>query len=249
MYSSRNRPRSCSEMTGGGPPCQQVGRVRQNPRVAQDAPTDKHALDAAPEFLDDLLRRHAVAAAEDRNAQAVGHLGHAAPVRLPGVALRRGAAVHRDRAGTDVFHHLRNRGRIAVRVVPARAHLDGHRDLHRPGHGENDCRPVLGLLHEAAARVVLCDLRDRTAHADVHDVGAHGLDDSRRLGHRVRIAAKDLVGHGTLLDRVLRVLERVVDTADEPPGADHLSDHQAAAPLALHETAKRRVDNAQPWGR
>ena len=44
---------------------------------------------------------------------------------------------------------------------------------------------MLGFLHEAAAGVVLRDLRHRAAHVDVDDVGAHAFDDARGFGHLV----------------------------------------------------------------
>ena len=97
------------------------------------------------------------------------------------------------------------------------------------------------LAHEAAAGVVLGDLGYRTAHVDVDDVGAHAFDDLRGLGHLLRIAAEDLNRDRPLFLRVLGVLQRAIDAADQPLGADHLGHDQTAAAMPLDEAAERRV--------
>src|SRR5690606_28964678 len=81
----------------------------------------------------------------------------------------------------------------------------------------------------------------RAPHVDVNDVGAEILDDARRLGHLDRVTAEDLDGDWALFLGVLRVLERTVDAAHEPFGADHLGDDKAAAALALDQPAEGAV--------
>src|SRR5262249_38239631 len=125
------------------------------------------------------------------------------------------------------------------------AHLHCDRNLHRPGHGPYDARGMLGLSHQAAAGVVLRYLRHRASHVDVDDVGAHAFDDLRGGRHLLGIAPKDLNGNWTLLVRVLGVLERAVDAAQQALRADHLGDDEAAAAVALHETAECRVGHAR----
>ncbi len=91
---------------------------------------------------------------------------------------------------------------------------------------------------------MLGDLRHRAAHVHVNDVGAHAFDDLRRGGHLCRVAAEDLDGDGPFFFRVLGVLERSVDAANEPLRAHHFSDHEPAAAVALHEATERRVGHA-----
>src|SRR5262249_53973139 len=55
----------------------------------------------------------------------------------------------------------------------------------------------------------------------------------------------DLDRDRPLLWRVLRVLERPVDAADETFGAHHLGHDQATAAVALDQTAERRVGHAR----
>ena len=102
-----------------------------------------------------------------------------------------------------------------------------------------------GLAHQAAAGVVLRDLRHRAAHVDVDDVGAHAFDDARGFGHLVGIAAEDLDRDRPLFFGVLGVLERAIDAADEPFAAHHLGDDEAAAAVALDQAAERRVGHAR----
>ena len=75
---------------------------------------------------------------------------------------------------------------------------------------------MLRLAHQAAAGVVLRNLRHRAAHVDVDDVGAHALDDLRGVRHLLGIAAEDLNRDRPLFLGVLGVLERAIDAANEP---------------------------------
>ena len=104
---------------------------------------------------------------------------------------------------------------------------------------------VRRLAHQAAAGVVLRDLRHRAAHVDVDDVGAHAFDDLRGRRHLLGIAAEDLNRDRPLFLGVLGVLERPVDAAHQPFGAHHLGDDEAAAAVALDQAAERRVGHAR----
>ena len=170
------------------------------------------------------------------------------PVRDSRIALRRRAAVHRHRRGAGLFHPPGQIRRVDLGRVPAGPHLHRHRNPHRPGHRTDDARGVLRLAHQAAAGVVLGDLRHRAAHVDVDDVGAHALDDLRRGGHLVGIAAEDLDRDRPLLFGVSGVLERAVDAAHQTLGADHLGHDEPASALALDEAAERSVGHARHRG-
>ena len=62
-----------------------------------------------------------------------------------------------------------------------------------------------GVLHQAAAGAVFGDFRNRAAHVDVDNVGAHAFHDPGGRGHLVGIAAENLNRHGPLFLGVLRV--------------------------------------------
>ena len=236
-----------SRRSAGG----EIRGLRENPRIAEDAAAYEHAVDAlgaVPHPRDDVFRLDAIAAAEHGNRQAVRDLGDEIPVGVPAVALRRGAAVDGDGGGAGVLHHLRERRRVPLVVIPAGAHLHGHGNFHGARHRGNHRRGVRGLAHQAAAGVVLRDLRHRAAHVDVHDVGAHALDDLRRRSHRCRVAAEDLDRDRPLWLRELGVLERAIDAAHEPFRAHHLGDDEAAAAVTLHEPAEGGVGHARHRG-
>ena len=105
--------------------------------------------------------------------------------------------------------------RVDLAVVPPLAHLDGDGNLHRLRHRRDDFRGVRRLAHQAAAGVVLRDLRHRAAHVDVDDVGAHLFDDARGFGHLGGLAAEDLNRDGPLFLGVFGVLERAIDAANQ----------------------------------
>ena len=223
----------------------QVARLRQDPRVAQHAAAHEHAAHAGAHARDDVFGLDAVAGSEHRNRHRLRHHRHQVPVRHPAVALLRRAPMHRDRRRAGALDMPGQLRRVDLPVVPPLAHLHRDGDGHRLRHRRDDLRGVRRLAHEAAARVVLGDLRHRAAHVDVDDVGAHLLDHARRFGHPRRLAAEDLDGDGPLLFGVLGVLERAIDAAHQPLAADHLGHDEAAPTLALHQAAKRGVGHTR----
>ena len=94
-------------------------------------------------------------------------------------------------------------------------------------------------------------LLDRAAEVDVDEVGTRGLDHPRRLGHRRRVAAKDLDRQRMLVGSDPEIAERALVAVLEPGAADHLRAHEPSpvpAPLAakcLHaHTCHRGKDDA-----
>ena len=74
------------------------------------------------------------------------------------------------------------------------------------------------------------------------------LDDLRGVGHLLGIAAEYLNRHRALFFGVLGELQRAIDAAHEPLGADHLGDDQPAAAVPLDEAAERGVRHARHRG-
>ena len=179
---------------------------------------------------------------------AARHARDELPVREPRVGLRRRPSVHRHRCRAGVLNPPGQVRRVELVRIPARAHLDRDRNLHRLRHRAHDARRVLGLAHQAAAGVVLGDLRHRAAHVDVDDVGAHALDDLRGGRHLLGIAAEDLDRDRPLFLGVLGVLERPIDAAHEPLGADHLGHDEPATAFALDEPAEGSVRHPRHRG-
>ena len=242
MYSSRNWPRSSSVTSRARPAGGKVGSLRENPRIAQHAAADEDAFDAEPHPVDNLLRFDAVAAAEHRDRQ---DRRRSAP-RDPSPRTRCSSAPPSGRARRRLRRPRPRTIRASVGAFrsssfqPARI-LTVTGILTALVIAAINRRGVSRLAHQAAAGVVLGDLRHRAAHVDVDDVGAHAFDDLRGRGHLVRIAAENLNRDRPFLFGVFRVLERPVDPAHEPFGADHLGDDETAAAMALDQTTKRRV--------
>ena len=160
------------------------------------------------------------------------------------VGLRCRPAMHGDGGGAGVFHHLRQIRRVdrssfhPARIFTVTGILTSLR--HRGDHAGR----VRRLAHQAAAGVVLRDFRHRTAHVDVDDIGAHALDNLRRVGHLLGIAAEDLNGDRPLFFGVLGVLERPIDAANQPFGTDHLGHDQPQPPWRL--TSRRNAVSVMP---
>ena len=170
--------------------------------------------------------------------------GDEIPVRGTRVGLRGRSAVNRDGGGADVFHPLGELGSVDRVRVPSCSHLHGDRNGHGAHHRAHDLSGVRGLAHQTATGVVLRNLRHRTSHVHVDDVGAHAFDDLRGGGHLLRIAAEDLDRDRALLFGVFREIERPIDAAHQPLGADHLGHDETAPALPLHEPAECAVGHA-----
>ena len=195
--------------------------------------------------VDDVFGLDAVAGSEHRNRDRPRDLGDEVPIGKAAVALLRGAAVNRDRLRARVLDAPRQ---LAAFTSPSSHPL---RILTVTGifTAFDIAAMIVGgmrrLAHQAAAGVVLRDLRHRAAHVDVDDVGAHLLDDARGFGHLRGLAAEDLNRDGTLFLGVFGVLERAIDAANQAFAADHFGHHEPAAALALHQAAKRGVGHAR----
>ena len=91
---------------------------------------------------------------------------------------------------------------------------------------DDDPAGVLGVVEERRARAGLRHLADGAAEVDVHDVRARGLDQARRIGHRVGLGAEDLHGQRMLVRADPQVAERALVAVLEAGAADHLGAHE-----------------------
>ena len=178
----------------------------------------------------------------------LGDAGNQPPIRLAGIRLSGRAAVDGDRRGSCVLDHPGEQRGVNRFVIPAGPHFDSHRNSDGLGHRANDARRVLGLAHQAAPGIVFGNLRDRAAHVDVHDVGAHALDDLRGVGHLDRVAAKNLNGYWPLFLGVLGVLERAIDATHEAFGTHHFRHDEAAPAAPFDQPAECRIRHAGHGG-
>ena len=145
-----------------------------------------------------------VAVADHRDRQRLLEPGDLVPLRagVAGEHLARGAGVQRDRRRRRSPRRSRPSSRKFLRSWsrPSRNLTVSGIEIAR----RTVATIALGELevaHQRAARAALEDLVGRAAHVDVADVGAHRLDQARRLGHGVGVGAVDLDRDRTLLGR------------------------------------------------
>ena len=169
-----------------------------------------------------------------------------------GVHLLRRARMERQRrrAGVDELRaDLEARARS---VAQPAAHLHADRHVDRVRHRLHDRRGTGGLVEQRRAGAGLRHLADGAAEVDVDEVGAGGLDHSRRIGHRPWLRAEDLDRERVLVGGDPEVAERLLVPVLDPGAADHLRADEPGAETAslaakrLHADARhRRQDEAR----
>ena len=106
-----------------------------------------------------------------------------------------------------------------------------------------------GSSRSVAPAPGLGHLADGAAEVDVDDVGARGLDEARRIGHRVGVCAEDLHGQRMLVSADPQVSERALVAVREAGAADHLGAHQTGSETAslaakgLHADPRHRGEH------
>lgn len=85
-----------------------------------------------------------------------------------------------------------NQRRIDRILIPAEAHLERYRDRGCFDRRFDQRKRMIRIAHQRRSGIAAGDLLRGTAHVDVDDIGAIGLDDPRRLGHPVRFTPGEL---------------------------------------------------------
>ena len=221
----------------------------EQPRVAEAAPPDHgHVRSGERQNADGVLRRKYIAVGDDGDAHRLLYLPDGRPVRLTGVHLGAGAAVHRDGADPRLLQHLRQLHGVDAALVPAPAHLDRHRYGTGLHHRLGDAGGLLRLLHQGGAVAVGHHLAHGAAHVDVDDRRAgHLRRDGGGLGHAPDIAAEDLGGGGALVARQLQKAAALFVLIAQGLGADQLGAAHVGAQLPADLT-KRQIRDAGHGG-
>ena len=188
----------------------------------------------------DLFQARDIAIDDDRDRNCLLDRADKAPIGLPGVKLTARAAVHRDHADAAGFGDFGESRRVAVIVVPARAHLEGDRQIDGLNRGFEDARGMQFVAHQGRAGMAVDDLFDRAAEIDVDKRRATIRIELGRLGHDPRLAAGELDGHRLLLGAALRHREGLARLADRRLAGDHLRDDKRG-PLLLDDAAERQI--------
>jgi hypothetical protein len=109
-----------------------------------------------------------VAVAEDRDAlDRLDHRANAIVLDAAGKALGARAAVDGHRGDPDLLELAREKRSALVRVIPAQAHLHGHRDLDRLHDTLHQLDGAGGVAQQGRAATAAGHLVDGAAHVDV----------------------------------------------------------------------------------
>ena len=180
-------------------------------------------------------------------ATAVLDLADEFPIGGAGVELAARAAVHADHANAACFGNPSEPGRIAAAVVPAGAHLQGDRQVHRLDRRLENARGMRFVAHQRRAGMAVDHLLHRAAEIDVDDPRPAIGVELGRLGHHPRLAAGELHRHRLLIGAALRHRHRLARLADHRLAGDHLGDDKPGSE-PLDEAAERQIADARHRG-
>ena len=152
--------------------------------------------------------------------------------------------MHGDHLDAAVFRDLGEARGVLVGIVPALAHLQRDRQLHRLHRRFQDPGGLGLVAHQRGAGIAVDHLLHRAAEIDVDDGGAAILVELGGLGHHMRLAAGKLHRHRRFLGHILGHAQRLAVLPDHRFAGDHLGHHQPGA-AALDQAAERQVGDAR----
>ena len=238
-------PRLQVRLLGSGQTLQRGVHPLKQPRVAQCAPGDHHAVAVClPYHAQRVLGAVDIAVAQHWHLYRILYPGDDLRVDARGVHLLPGAGVHRHQrrarllAGFGALH-----GGDVV-GVPALAHFYGDRALGVRHHLLHDAPAAVGVQHQLAARPAGNDLRGRAAHVDVHKVKFVLLNGGGGLAHDLRHFAEDLHPIGCAVGRCLQQADSLMVAIHQRPAGYHFADGKARTVLC-HQAAAGGIRKAR----
>src|SRR5579872_3546351 len=215
--------------------------LAEEPGPPIGAAPDYHPIGArAGERLAGAFRGGDIAIDDDRDGDRLLHLANKGPIGASLIELAAGAAMDGHHADAAFLRDPREAWRVAVRLVPAGAHLECHRQFDGAHHRLEDARGLAFVAHQCRTGMAVHHLLDRTAEIDVDEGGAAIFIELRRLRHHRRLAAGELHRHRVFLRRGRGHQHGLAGLPDHRLARDHLGNHQPH-PLLLHQAAKRQV--------
>ena len=218
-----------------------VDDLLQEPGTAIAAAPDHHAI--GPGFRQRPAHRrhiHDIAIDHDGNSDGLLHLAQEGPIGAAVVELAARAAMNRDHPDAAILGDAGQPRRVAAGMVPAGAHLQGHRQVHRLDRRLQDPRRMNLVAHERRAGMTVHHLLHRAAEIDVDESRTPVLVQLRRLGHHLGLAAGKLDRHGQLLRAALGHEQGFPRLADEGLAGDHFRDDEPRA-AALDQAAEGQI--------
>ena len=149
----------------------------EDPRPAQSAPADGHAVAAG--FLiqsQSPFQTGHISVAKDGDGDSLLDLADDADIHRRGVHLLPGPAVDGEGGGSRPLQNLSKLHGVDMLLVPALPEFDCHRHRNCLHHGGHNLPGQLRVLHQGGASAVARHLGGGAAHVDVDDVGVkfHG---------------------------------------------------------------------------
>ncbi len=204
--------------------------LAENPRSSLGGPTDQQGIH--PGLLDDfpgLFRRIDVAIGEHRYRHGLLDRRDGLVLRLPGVQVGAGPAMHRKSLDPRLFGELRDGDAVTVVPVPAGPDLQGDRYVDRPDHGIEDLGDQRLVPQQGGPRCLVAYLLRRAAHVDVDDLRTEFHIALRGLGQHGRIAAGDLHRARLVLAIVDQAQARLAAVPQADVAGHHLRYHHPGA--------------------
>ena len=223
---------------------QVVHGLIQEPRPTISAAADHDAV--GPRLLErivDVVQGLDIAVGDHRQSGRRLDLADEAPVGMAVVEVAAGAAVHSQHLDARLLGDARQVWGVAVGRIPAGAHLQGHRELHRLDGRLEDLRGMNLVAHQRRAGMAIHDLLHGAAEVDVDDGRPAVLVQPGRIGHDLGLAAGELDRHREFFGRVLGHQQRLAVLPHHGCRGDHLG-HDQACPAALHHLPERHVGDA-----
>ena len=218
-----------------------LGQLAENPGIALGSPAHHHRL-AACHLTDfgQILHIPHITVGYHGNPQAGTHLADNSPVRLIPVELLPGPAMDSDSGNPGLLGKLRHLHDVDMLIIPADAHLDRHRHVHRCHQRLQHPVGILRIFQHGGAFMVLHHLGSRAAHIEVKDISTtQACHILCCPGHAVRLRPKKLHGHRTFLRLRLQHIQGMLVAIINPLIADHLRIHQWAAHLPCQYPVRR----------
>ena len=187
-----------------------------------------------------------VAIDDNRDRDRILDLAYSRPIRPAGIELTTGAAVDGDHADAGLLGDAGDGWRIAARFVPAKADLEGDRQINGADDRLENPSDQRLIAHQRRSRLPVDHLFDRAPHIDVDDGGTPVGVEPSRLGDRFRVATGKLNRHRELLGLGMAKLDGLCRPADHCLARYHLGNHQARA-QALDQAPEREIGDAGHW--
>ena len=210
-------------------------------------PPDHHA--GHPGFaaaIQDVVRPRDVAVADHRNLHCGGNLRDHRPVRLAGISLLLGAAMHGDAAHAALLQDAR--GFLGIDGIPVPPDADLGRDRHRVGRLHHRLRHAGqqgAIPQQGRAPVFANDLVDRAAEIQIEKIRPHPVDDSPgRAGQPFRFPAKQLHPQRPLFLMKIEIILRAGIAVQDALGRDKFRGQNVRA-LRLAKTPEDGIRHAR----